>query len=402
MQSFQSLVEAEFIALDQLILYEMSSEVGLIEEVAKYLINSGGKRLRPLCLFLMSTLLSSNEASGKASDHSGHANTEREHAESGDKTLGGENVSDQAQAQEATNSLKAIGSSNSGSMHQPLVVWYGAVIEFIHTATLLHDDVVDRSDLRRGRPTANANWGNSASVLVGDFLYSRAFQMMVKAAGKANSLAIIQLMSNATNIISEGEVLQLVNANTLSLSEDDYYQVAYKKTAVLFEAACQTACLLHGYKEDDEAFAQAGTFGRKLGVAFQIMDDVLDYSGESAKLGKNTGDDIAEGKVTLPLIYALKQLENGGDQDKILSKKIVTTLKAFRNPAENAHKHAHREDLLSVDEIITIVDEQGGLRYSKEQAGKSIDFAKTTLAKLPGTEKDALHALAEFAIARQS
>ena len=349
MRSFQSLVEAEFLALDKLILDEMSSEVGMIEEVAEYLIGSGGKRLRPLCLFLVNRLLKTVSESNTTSTKHG--------------------ISD-------------------------LSVWYGAVIEFIHTATLLHDDVVDRSSLRRGRPTANEHWGNAPSVLVGDFLYSRAFQMMVRAASEQKSLAIIQLMSDATNVISEGEVLQLVNAKTLSLSYDDYYQVAYKKTAVLFEAACQTASLLHGYSIDSECYAAAGGFGRELGIAFQIMDDVLDYSGESAKLGKNVGDDIAEGKLTLPLVYALNQLNSKGQNSQ--TNDILATLEQYRDNS------AADQNATQIPHIISVVEENGGLRYATEQAGQAITRANEFLTQLPGKDKAALQSLADFAIARRT
>ncbi len=241
LQTVLDLCAADMAKVDRFIQQSLHSDVVLVNQVAKYIVSGGGKRLRPMLLIL---------------------------------------------------SARACG--YQGDQHIPLA----AIIEFIHTATLLHDDVVDESDVRRGKQTAHAVWGNAASVLVGDFLYSRSFQMMVSI----DSMRVMKIMADATNTIAEGEVLQLLNLGDPEISESSYFQVIENKTAKLFEAACRLGAVLAGCDEPvEEGLAQ---FGNKLGLAFQITDDVLDYDGDGDAMGKNVGDDLAEGKPTLPLIYA--------------------------------------------------------------------------------------------------
>jgi octaprenyl-diphosphate synthase len=242
--SFQELVHDDLAAVDRVIAERLESSVPLVGEVARYIIGAGGKRLRPVLLLLTAQAL-------------GCRRRERH-------TL-------------------------------------AAVVEFIHTATLLHDDVVDESTLRRGRATANETFGNAASVLVGDFLYSRAFQMMVDVG----DMRIMRILADATNVIAEGEVLQLMNMHDASLSEESYLQVIRSKTAKLFEASARIGAVLAG--ADDETERRCATYGRALGTAFQVVDDVLDYTGAPQELGKNLGDDLREGKATLPLIFAMRR-----------------------------------------------------------------------------------------------
>ena len=261
---FRQLITDDMLAVDQVIRRSLHSDVVLIRQVAEYIIGAGGKRLRPALLIL---------------------------------------------------AARALGCQG------PAVHEQAAMIECIHTATLLHDDVVDESDKRRGRDTANAMFGNAASVLVGDFLYTRAFQMMVHT----HSLRVLEIMAEATNIIAEGEVMQLLNIGNTDLTETEYLQVIQYKTAKLFEAAGRVGALLAGATPEQEA-ALAG-YGMHLGTAFQIIDDVLDYSGDAATIGKSLGDDLAEGKTTLPLIYVMQHgtpeeaacvrqaIENGGRED---------------------------------------------------------------------------------------
>jgi len=239
-----ALIAGDMQAMDAVITRRLSSDVPLVSQVSQYIIAAGGKRLRPALLLLMCGAL----------DYRGEQRFN-----------------------------------------------LAAVVEFIHTATLLHDDVVDESTLRRGRATANASFGNPASVLVGDFLYSRAFQMMVDAG----DMRIMQTLAEATNVIAEGEVLQLMNMHDASLSEEDYLRVIRSKTAKLFEASARLAALLAGAPPAIEQ-ACAG-YGQALGTAFQVIDDVLDYDGDAAEMGKNLGDDLREGKATLPLIIAMQR-----------------------------------------------------------------------------------------------
>ncbi|MBF8285451.1 MAG: Trans-hexaprenyltranstransferase, partial [Anaerolineales bacterium] len=274
-KTVRDLIVEDMRRMDQLIQQRLHSDVGLIDQLGNYIVNSGGKRLRPALLLLVARHFNYN-----------------------------------------------------GTQHINLA----AIIEFIHTATLLHDDVVDASELRRGRVTANQRWGNEASVLVGDFLYSRAFQMMVDT----NSMRIMEILSNATNIIAEGEVQQLLNRHDPETTESRYLEVIHNKTAKLFEAAGQLGAVICGRpKQDEQAL---GAYGAHLGTAFQLIDDVLDYSASSSELGKNIGDDLAEGKPTLPLLYAMwngtehqsgiiqKAIKNGGlDNIRDIRAAIETT-----------------------------------------------------------------------------
>ena len=270
---FYEPVAGDFAAVNQLILDQLHSRVPLVEKIGHYIISAGGKRLRPLVVLL---------------------------------------------------SARACG-ADSSEQHT-----LAAIIEFLHTATLLHDDVVDTSDLRRGRSTANALWGNAPSVLVGDFLYSRAFEMMV-ALG---NMQVMQILANATNVIAEGEVLQLSKVRDANTDEATYMEVIRSKTAMLFEAASHSAAVLAGAKTDQiEALRE---FGDALGIAFQLMDDLLDYSGDAAEMGKNVGDDLAEGKPTLPLIYTMRHgteeqaalvrqaIQKGGTEDITPIREAVT------------------------------------------------------------------------------
>lgn len=277
--------------VDEVISARLTSDVPLVKEVAQYIISAGGKRLRPALLLMVSGAL--------------------------------------------------------GSQHEHRHT-LAAVVEFIHTATLLHDDVVDESTLRRGRETANERFGNAASVLVGDFLYSRAFQMMVDV----NEMRVMQVLSDATNVIAEGEVLQLMNMHDASLSEADYLKVIRSKTAKLFEASARLAPILIGASAETEALC--ATYGQALGTAFQVIDDVLDYEGSADELGKNLGDDLREGKVTLPIICALRRASTsqqaliraaieGGDTaqlDAILA--IIVETGALDAARASAHAEAQR------------------------------------------------------------
>lgn len=318
MLPFHSAVKDDFSAVNQTIIHQLHSDVGLVENIGHYLIEAGGKRLRPLLVLLIANAL-----------------------------------------------------NYRGKEHINLA----AIIEFIHTATLLHDDVVDMSALRRGRPTANAQWGNAPSVLVGDFLYSRSFQMMV-ALGNMDIMAIL---SDATNRISEGEVQQLVNAKDPSISEENYFSVIDKKTAVLFAAACEVAAVISGASDAERRAVKA--YGSHLGIAFQLVDDALDYSGTAESLGKNVGDDLAEGKPTLPLIYAMR---TGSEAQAAI------IAEAIRN-----------EDATQLQEILAIVQETGGMTYTLDAARREIDLAITEINVLPDTPYlTALQELAEFALAR--
>ncbi len=319
MLPFHQAVADDFSAVNQLILQQLHSDVGLVENIGHYLIESGGKRLRPLLVILLARSL-----------------------------------------------------DYSGQKHVSLA----AVIEFIHTATLLHDDVVDISSRRRGRPTANANWGNAPSVLVGDFLYSRAFQMLVGLG----DMEIMRILSDTTNTISEGEVQQLVNARNPAISEEQYLEVIHKKTAVLFEAAAQSAAVL---ASASPAHAQhAARFGLCLGMTFQLVDDVLDYEGDAHALGKNIGDDLAEGKPTLPLIYAMQHATP--DEQKLIKDAIESG------------------GLDQLSDIVGIVRKSGALRYSMDCAARQLEQAKQALAGLPDNRfTTVLSDLADFSLTRK-
>lgn len=311
-------VKDDFTAVNQLIISQLHSDVGLVENIGHYLVEAGGKRLRPLMVLL---------------------------------------------------SANALGSTNAQRLE------LAVIIEFIHTATLLHDDVVDTSNLRRGRPTANAKWGNAPSVLVGDFLYSRAFQMMV-AIG---NMEIMAILSDATNLISEGEVQQLANAKNPDLDETGYLQVIDKKTAVLFAAACEVAAVLSGASDQQRQALKA--YGHHVGMAFQLVDDALDYTGDAATLGKNVGDDLAEGKPTLPLIHAMSK---GTPAQAELIAQAIRTGDASQLPA-----------------ILTVVQETGGITYTLERAKIEVAAALAQLETLPATSySNAMAEVARFALDR--
>ncbi len=312
-----TLIQNDIQAVNQLIIDRLSSDVVLINQIGHYIINSGGKRLRPLLV-----LLSARACGYQGSDHH----------------------------------LMA------------------AVIEFIHTSTLLHDDVVDESDTRRGNKTANEVWGNAASVLVGDFLYSRSFEMMVEPG----QIRIMQVMSEATNVIAEGEVLQLLNCHDADTTEERYMEVIHRKTAKLFEAATQMGPILAKQPELEPAFI---TYGRHLGAAFQLIDDVLDYTADESELGKNIGDDLAEGKPTLPLIYSL---ENGSDAEKSIIRRAIES-----------------EGITLLSEVTEIIKSSGAIDYTKQIAQNEAELAKQALAPLMESDfKAALNALADLAVNR--
>jgi len=309
-------------AVNKLIQKRLQSDVVLVNQLSNYIINSGGKRLRPMLALLMA----------RACDY-------------------------------------------QGSNHVDIA----AIVEFIHTATLLHDDVVDESDMRRGQDTANNVWGNQAAVLVGDFLYSRSFEMMVDI----NEMRVMQILAQATNIIAEGEVLQLLNVNDADTDETRYLEVIYSKTAKLFEAACQLGAILAGLSEEQEK--QAAQYGIHLGTAFQLVDDILDYSADSAEMGKNVGDDLAEGKPTLPLIRALSVCEKTGNtEDAALIRQAIE---------EGGLEH--------IDKIMQIIQQTKSLAYTNEVAKKETQLAIDCLDFLPNNDyKTALEELARFSISR--
>lgn len=318
--AIKKLVEDEMGAVDSLILDRLKSDVVLINQIGHYIVNSGGKRLRPMIVLLAA------------------------------QTLG-----------------------YSGDKH----TLSAAIIEFIHTATLLHDDVVDGSDLRRSRDTANAVWGNAASVLVGDFLYSRSFEMMVDVG----NMRIMDILSHATNRIAEGEVLQLLNCHDPDTDEKKYLEVILRKTATLFEAGAQLgAVLCNSSPEEEQALAD---YGRHLGIAFQIIDDALDYSESSEEIGKNIGDDLAEGKPTLPLIRAMQV---GTPEQK----------ESLRNVIEKGG----REHIDIVKEAIASTD---AIEYTFQAAEAEANKAKDALKILPPSSyRSALATLADFSADRKS
>ena len=306
-------------AVDQVIRTRLHSDVALVNQVGEYIVNSGGKRLRPALVIL---------------------------------------------------SARAFG--YGGKHHHELA----AVVEFIHTATLLHDDVVDESAMRRGKATASALFGNSASVLVGDFLYSRAFQMMVEVG----DMRVMQTLADATNIIAEGEVLQLLNCHDASVDAENYLRVIYCKTAKLFEAAMRLGAILSGANAANER--AVALYGVHLGTAFQLVDDVLDYSGDVQEIGKNLGDDLAEGKPTLPLIYAM---QHGSEAQSALVRKAIED-----------------GDIALFDEVLKVVQQTGALEYTRQQAQREADTAIASISILPDSPyKKSLVELAEFAATRK-
>ncbi|WP_237068677.1 polyprenyl synthetase family protein [Microbulbifer guangxiensis] len=318
MLPFHRVAADDFAAVNQRILDQLHSDVPLVENIGHYLVEAGGKRLRPLLVLLC-----------------------------------------------------ARAAGYQGQNHIDLAT----IIEFIHTATLLHDDVVDTSERRRGRLTANAQWGNAPAVLVGDFLYSRAFQMMVAL----QDMDIMAVLSDTTNTIAEGEVQQLVNAGDPQVSEENYLTVIHKKTGALFEAACETAAVLAGCNPGEREALKL--YGRKLGLAFQLVDDALDYRGNPEELGKNVGDDLAEGKPTMPLIYTMA---NGTAEQAALVREAIEQRSAER-----------------LTEIVTAIEACGALDYTMERARTAVDEARSQLAFLAeGEQKTALQQLASFAVER--
>ena len=314
----QSLAQADMAAVDALIRARLASDVVLINQIADHIISAGGKRLRPMLVML-----------------AGHA------------------------------------AGGSGAEHHQLA----AIIEFIHTSTLLHDDVVDESDLRRGRSTANALWGNAPSVLVGDFLYSRSFQLMVEL----NRMAVMQILADTTNRIAEGEVLQLLHVHNPDTDEAAYLRVIERKTAVLFAAGTRLGALASGAGEAVQQ--QLYDYGMALGYAFQIADDVLDYSANAEELGKNLGDDLAEGKATLPLIHAMAHSDDA----------VRERLRAIVQDG----------DAEAMPEVLAAIRATGGLEYSRQRAVEYADAAERALDGLPESDAvAALRGLARYAVER--
>jgi octaprenyl-diphosphate synthase len=316
----QTLIADDLAAVNDLIQTRLQSDVVLINQLASYIINSGGKRLRPQLVLLV----------GRANGYQPHAHT-----------------------------------------------LLAAIVEFIHTATLLHDDVVDASSLRRGKDTANSIWGNEASVLVGDFLYTRAFELMVEL----DAMPMMGIFAKTTNAIAAGEVMQLMNCHDPDVTEELYQEIIYRKTGTLFEAGCRLAAMV---SDMDEARQQAmGAYGRHLGAAFQLIDDVLDYTGTSADIGKNIGDDLLEGKPTLPLIQAMR-VGNAGQRALI------------REAIEQG-------GLERIDEVHAAVENTGAIAYTRRLARAEADKAIECLRCLPDSAyKTALQTLADFTVERIS
>ncbi|QDP02229.1 octaprenyl diphosphate synthase [Thalassotalea sp. PS06] len=320
-EQIQSLAQSDMDAVNKLIFEQLASDVALINQLGMYIVNAGGKRMRPLL-----TVLAARAMGYEGKDH----------------------------------------------------VCLAAIIEFIHTATLLHDDVVDESELRRGRETANALFGNSASVLVGDFLYTRSFQMMVTL----QNMTVMEVLSDATNIVAEGEVLQLMNCNDADTTEESYMQVIYCKTAKLFEAATRLAAVI--MKQPHDVEDAMTLYGRHLGTAFQLVDDLLDYTADAQEMGKNVGDDLSEGKPTLPLLYAMQK---GTDAQE----------KRIREAIETCNGMEHLE------EILGILETTGALEYTYQKAMEESQKAIDALKDLPESDyKQALIALAGIAVERSA
>ncbi len=319
LENLKQLLAADMAAVDQVIRARLHSDVLLVNQVGEYIINSGGKRLRPALVVL------SAEAFGYR-----------------------------------------------GKQHHDLA----AVVEFIHTATLLHDDVVDESELRRGRATASALFGNAASVLVGDFLYSRAFQMMVDVG----EMRVMQILADATNTIAEGEVLQLLNCHDADVDTDNYMRVIRCKTAKLFEAAMRLGAILGRSSDGDEH--AAARYGMHLGTAFQLIDDVLDYSADELQTGKHLGDDLAEGKPTLPLIYAMQQ--GSAEQASVVRRAI------------------EKGDVERFVEVLQIIRATGALDFTRQQALREAEAACAAIESLADSKhKRCLLELAHFSATRQ-
>ena len=314
-----ALAHDDMAAVDRLISKSLDSDVALISQVSQYIVLSGGKRLRPMIVLL---------------------------------------------------AARALG--YDGEQHHRSA----AIIEFIHTATLLHDDVVDSSERRRGKDSANTVFGNQASVLVGDFLYSRAFQMMVDVG----SMRIMQILADATNTIAAGEVMQLMNVHDPDTTEEAYRQVIYRKTARLFEAGAQIASVLSDQPAHEAAMVD---YGRHLGEAFQLVDDALDFNASAEELGKNLGDDLAEGKATLPLIHAMRE---GSDEEREMIRKAIL-----------------KGGLKDLDRIQSVIESTGALQYTAARAQEAADLAIGALSDIPDSDhKQALIAIADFAVQRRS
>ena len=315
-----SLIADDMLGMDAVIAERLKSDVPLVSQVSQYIVAAGGKRLRPALLLLMCGAL-------------GYRGDQRYNL--------------------------------------------AAVVEFIHTATLLHDDVVDESTLRRGRATANEAFGNPASVLVGDFLYSRAFQMMVDAG----NMRVMQTLAEATNVIAEGEVLQLMNMHDASLSEEGYLRVIRSKTAKLFEASARLAALLAGSSPQVEQ--RCADYGQALGTAFQVIDDVLDYDGAVLEMGKNLGDDLREGKATLPLIIAMQR---GSEAERTMVKQAIES-----------------GGIAQIDSVIAIVQKTGALQATRAAAATEARRALDALQTLPQNPySEALRKLASQLLERRS
>ena len=318
LEEIRALSDADMAEVNAAILQQLNSDVALINQLGYYIISGGGKRIRPMIAVL----------AARALDYQGHGH-----------------------------------------------ITVAALIEFIHTAPLLHAEVVDESELRRGKATANAAFGNAASVLVGDFIYTRAFQMMTSL----DSMRILQLMASATNVIAEGEVQQLMNCNDPDISEDNYMQVIYSKTARLFEAAAQSSAILAGASEQQELAMQ--DYGRYLGTAFQLIDDLLDYSAGN-ELGKNLGDDLNEGKPTLPLLHAM---HNGTPEQAAMIRKAI--------------EEGNGRDLL--DPVLAAMQACGSLAYTQQRAEEEADKAIQALSCIPDSPyREALIGLAHLAVHR--
>lgn len=322
MQASYALVAEEFNAVNDLITQQLISDVGLVEDISQYLVASGGKRIRPLVALLCAGAL--------------------------------------------------------GDANNPKQIQLATAIEFLHTATLLHDDVVDMSTLRRGKPTANANWGNASSVLVGDFVYSKAFQLMVGIG----DLQVMEVLSDTTTKIAEGEVSQLMHIGDLGLGESTYFDVIRSKTAQLFDGACRSAAIVAG--ANSEVVETLGRYGMHLGLAFQLVDDYLDYAGDSEALGKNVGDDLAEGKLTLPLIDALRLTAN---EDPAQHDTLSTAIRT--------------KDLSKINEIIAITRSSGALQLTLDHARQQSALAANELQALSDTPfKAALQNITQFVLSR--
>jgi len=316
----QATISDDFEAVDTLIMEQLNSDVPLIGEVGNYIVSSGGKRLRPLVC-----LLSANAFNYKGSDH----------------------------------------------------ITMGAIVEFLHTATLLHDDVVDQSVMRRGKATVNTVWGNPHSVLVGDFLISRSFQMMVSLG----NIALMEILAEATNTISKGEVLQLINIHDPDTTEESYMKVIRYKTAKMFEAAAEAGAVMAG--QGKEQVNAMGYYARHMGAAFQLADDILDYTGSAEEMGKNVGDDLAEGKPTMPLIYTIN---NGTPAQSATIRKAIT-----------------EGGLDNLEEIIEMVKSSGAIEYTHEYALNEARLAADALSIIPESKyRDALEGLAKLAVERSS